>query len=123
VKPRVLLVDDDEHILRSLSSALARSGFSVTTSVDTAPALAMTDQFDIVIADYNMKGATGADVVRHFKARFASVFCVVLSGEEDDATRDRCTAAGADVILSKPAPLGTLRKLLLDAARTMRDVA
>jgi DNA-binding response OmpR family regulator len=123
VKARVLLVDDDEHILRSLSSVLARAGFSVTTSFDAAPAMAMTDEFDIVIADYNMKSATGAEVVRHFKARHASVFCIVLSGEEDDATRDRCAAAGADVILSKPVPLGTLRKLLLDAAQTMRDVA
>jgi CheY-like chemotaxis protein len=113
---RVLLVDDDEHVLRSLSSALTRSGFSVTVSLDAGPALASTESYEIVVVDFHMKTATGADVVRHFKARSGGVFCVVLTGEIDDATIALCETAGADVTLAKPVSLTALRKLLAHAA-------
>jgi CheY-like chemotaxis protein len=119
----VLVVDDDEHIRRSLTSALTRAGYTVTSAADGVPAMALadgSDRFAIVVADYNMKTASGADVVRHFKARFGSqVFCVVLSGEEGGDAHDACVAAGADAVLAKPAPLAVLRKLLNDAAQAL----
>ena len=119
----VLVVDDDEHVRRALASALTRAGYTVTAAAEAVPAMALADaggRFAIVVADYNMKTATGAEVVRHFKARFgAQIFCVVLSGEDGGEAHDACMAAGADVVLSKPAPLGMLRKLLGDAARAL----
>ena len=119
----VLVVDDDEHIRRSLTSALTRAGYTVTAAADAVPAMALADgseRFAIVVADYNMKTATGAEVVRHFKTRFgAQIYCIVLSGEDGGEAHDACVAAGADVVLAKPAPLAVLRKLLGDAAQAL----
>lgn len=116
---RVLVVDDDEHILRAMATSLTRAGFDVTTADDGEPAIAMTERFDLVVADYNMRSeATGADVVRHFKALHgASVTCFVLSGEDDPDTRDACLAAGATDVLLKPVSPIELRRRLSEAAK------
>ena len=116
---RVLVVDDDEHILRAMATSLRRAGFEVTTACDGAPAIAMTESFDVIVADYNMTSdATGADVVRHFKTMLgASVTCFVLSGEDDPDTRDACLAAGASDVLLKPVSPVELRRRLSEAGQ------
>jgi DNA-binding response OmpR family regulator len=116
---RVLVVDDDEHILRAMATSLRRAGFEVTTAPDGAPALEITESFDVIVVDYNMTSdATGADVVRHFKAKLgASVACFVLSGEDDPDTRDACLAAGAIDVLLKPVSPVELRRRLSEAAQ------
>lgn len=118
---RVLVVDDDAQILRAMATSLKRAGFDVTTADDSLPAIALssdaTAQFDIVVADFNMKSEqTGADVVRSFKQhRGTSVVCFVLSGEDDPATREECIAAGAADMLVKPISAIELRRRLTDA--------
>lgn len=112
--PRVLVVDDDEYILRAMTASLRRAGFDVTTATDGAPTFALADAFDAVIVDYNMQSEiTGADVVRHFKARLGeAVTCLVLSGADDPDIREACLAAGASEVLLKPVSPVELRRLL-----------
>ena len=122
---RVLIADDDPGILRSLASSLTRAGFTVTTADDGAPAIALADAatFDIVIADLNMR-TSGTSVVHHYKRRYgAGVYCAVLSGDDDDATRRVCLEAGADDVFVKPAPVAVLRRRLTEAALALRAAA
>jgi DNA-binding response OmpR family regulator len=122
---RVLLADDDPGILRALASSLTRAGFAVTTADDGAAAIALADaaSFEIVIADLNMR-TSGTTVVHHFKRRYgAGVYCAVLSGDDDDATRRACLAAGADDVFVKPAPAAMLRRRLTEAAQALRAAA
>lgn len=113
---KILVVDDDEFVLRAMATSLRRAGFDVLTADDGEPALAITDELDIVVVDYNMKSAvTGADVVRHFKAQRPHVTCFVLSGEDDPDTRDACMAAGAADVLLKPVSPAELRRRLSEA--------
>lgn len=119
---RVLVADDDPNVLRAMAASLARGGFEVTTADDGAPAIALADQapFDIVICDLHMRTG-GVAVVRHYKEKFgAGIYCAVLSGEDDDATRSRCLAAGADEVFVKPLPASVLRRKLADAALALR---
>lgn len=123
---RVLVIDDDEFIRRSLSSALTRAGFQVTAADDGEPALALmqTQEFDVIVVDYHMRSElTGADVVRQVKARCGKrVYCAVLSGD-DGATRDACLAAGADDVFLKPASPRALRDRLALAVAELRGAA
>ena len=122
---RILVVDDDEHILRAMATSLKRAGFDVTTVNDSLPAIEMTEQFDVVLADFNMKSeATGADVVRHFKTvQGKRVVCFVLSGEDDYETREACLAAGATDVLLKPVSTSELRRRLADATNLLSGAA
>ena len=116
---RALVADDDDAIRRALTTSLTRAGFVVTAVDDGAPAIALaeTATFDMVIVDFNMKTVDGAEVVRHFKQRYgAAIYCAVLSGEDDDATRETCEQAGADELFQKPIAPGLLRQRLTEAA-------
>lgn len=116
--PRVLIVDDDDQIRRSIASSLARSGFDVSTASDGAPALRICDVAtpDIVVVDYNMPTG-GLSVVRALKQRHgAAIFVAVLTGEDDATTREVCRTAGADAVLIKPIAPSELRRVLTAAA-------
>ncbi len=125
VLARVLIADDDPAILRAMAATLARGGFEVTTADDGAPAIALSETatFDIVLVDLHMRTG-GLAVVRHYKQRHgASVYCAVLSGEDNDATRADCIAAGADEVFVKPTPASALRRRLAEVALHLRATA
>jgi DNA-binding response OmpR family regulator len=123
----VLVVDDDEQLCRALAVTLTRAGFEVTTAGGVTPAieLAETSTFDIVIVDFLLSSErTGADVVHHYKQQLGErVYCVVLSGQDDDDMRAACLAAGADRLLLKPCPPSELRRELTEATRRLRAAA
>ena len=60
-RPRILLVDDEAHIVRALSYVFEREGFDVRTSVDGNDALATAQSFlpDVVLLDSMMPGLDG----------------------------------------------------------------
>ena len=125
MKIRVLVVDDDEQIRRTLSSALTRAGFDVTSVDDGIPAIALagTTSFDSIVVDFNLKTMTGDHVVRAFKAQPDPVYCAILSGEDDDDTRELCFDAGADDVFMKPASPRQLRERLTEAVAELHRAA
>lgn len=125
MKIRVLVVDDDDQIRRTLSSALTRAGFDVTSVDDGIPAIALaaTTRFDSIVVDFNLKTMTGDRVVRAFKAQPGRVYCAILSGDDDDGTREMCRKAGADDVFMKPASPRQLRDRLTEAVAELQRAA
>lgn len=117
----VLVADDEPGVLKSVAATLSRAGFAVTTADDGAPAIALADTaFELVVVDLNMR-TSGLVVVQHYKQRYgARVYCAVLSGEDDEATRAACLEAGADEVFVKPVPAATLRRRLAEVAQVLR---
>jgi len=119
VTPRVLVIDDDDACRRSIASALARSGFDVTTANDGEPGLRLAEIStpDLVVVDYNMPTG-GLAVVRALKQRHgAAIYVAVLTGDDVPDIRDVCIDAGADAVLIKPITPNALRRVLTDAVR------
>ena len=118
MSPRVLVVDDDDMVRRTLASALARFGFDVSTANDGVPALRIAEVAtpDLVVVDYHMPTG-GLVVVRSLKQRHGSaIYVAVLTGEDDPTTRQICREAGADCVLPKPISPNELRRVLTAAA-------
>jgi DNA-binding response OmpR family regulator len=118
----VLVADDEPGVRKSLSASLSRAGFEVTTVDDGAPAIALAESgaFDIVVVDLHM-ATSGLAVVRQYKQCYGSrVYCAVLSGEDDEATRKSCLEAGADDVFVKPVMPLVLRNRLTAAAHALR---
>ena len=119
---RLLVVDDDERIRKSIATALTRAAFNVFTADDDLPALALAELTppDLVIVDFSMP-TPGLEVVRRLKERHgAAVWITVLTGLDDEYTRSVCFDAGADDVLAKPVHIGELKKRMLAAARTQQ---
>jgi DNA-binding response OmpR family regulator len=105
-------------VRRTIASALARSGFDVSTANDAEPALRIAEVAtpDLVVVDYNMPTG-GLSVVRALKQRHGSaIYIAVLTGEDDATTREICSEAGADCVLLKPISPSELRRVLTAAA-------
>jgi DNA-binding response OmpR family regulator len=121
---RLLVVDDDEAICRQLAGGLAAAGFQVVTAHDAAGALAQAGQTppDVAIVDLGMPGVSGFDVIRHLKQLHGSaVHVIVLTGQDDEASRAEAFDAGTDDYVLKPTALSEIRRRVTAAIRTQRE--
>jgi two-component system NtrC family sensor kinase len=82
---RLLLVDDEENILRSLRRALRRSDWQVETAPDAERALVLFEQFrpEVVISDYRMPGMNGVDFLERVKELAPHTQRIMLTGQAD----------------------------------------
>jgi DNA-binding response OmpR family regulator len=102
----VLLVEDEPHIVESLSFLLTRAGFQVRTEADGEAALnrALEDQPAVVVLDVMLPGLDGFEVLRRLRAdprgRGLPVLMLTAKGQARD--REAAREAGADLFITKP---------------------
>jgi CheY-like chemotaxis protein len=94
---KILLADDDTSIRRFLEIVLQRLDYDVTTAEDglAAMQLALSADFDVIVADAVMPNLTGYDLCRMLKQnpKYKNVPLVILSGLENNAENaDQCIA-------------------------------
>ncbi|MBG0830710.1 response regulator transcription factor [Planomonospora sp. ID67723] len=119
---RILVVDDDAAILRSLGRGLRLAGFSVETAASGSRALDLAGGADAVVLDVSMPGLPGTEVCTRLRASGSEVPVLMLSAMDETADRVAGLAAGADDYVVKPFDLEELvlrlRALLRRAGRT-----
>ncbi|WP_238014940.1 response regulator [Dactylosporangium sp. AC04546] len=99
---RVLIVDDDELLLRTLELTLATHGYQVRTATDVAGALAAADRAaDLIVVDLGLPDRDGIAVVQGIRTT-SSVPIIVLSARHAAATKVAALDAGADDYVTKP---------------------
>jgi DNA-binding response OmpR family regulator len=79
---RVLLVDDDESILRALVRLLRREPYDLETASGADEALRILEarSADLVMSDQRMPGRTGVELLREVRHRWPATIRVILSG-------------------------------------------
>jgi CheY-like chemotaxis protein len=105
--PTVLVVDDDRGARLIATTVLARKGYGVLEAGDGAEALevmAGRSEVRLVVADLNMPGMGGAELLRRLKAdgSTAAIPVVVLTGAQDAAAEAALIEDGADDYMRKP---------------------
>ncbi len=100
----VLIIDDDERVLLSVSSLLTTWGMHVDTATTGQAGcdLAANTDYDLVVTDLGMPGMTGAEVVEVLKSRRPNLRVAVASGWAEEVVRERCNRVTPDFILGKP---------------------
>jgi two-component system response regulator AtoC len=111
---RILVVEDDPDVRRTLERCLVREGCDVTTAVDGKEAVEKIDRArpELVITDLEMPRAGGREVVALAVQRRVPV--VVLTGHGTVSAAVELMRAGAANFLTKPFTPDTLRNLLSD---------
>lgn len=102
-KPRlVLVVDDDEMIRRLVRAVLEADEFEVAEARDgeTALQLASETKPSVVVLDIMMPGLNGVEVCRRLD--HSEVKTIVLTAKDDPDLEEECRALGADAFLTKP---------------------
>ncbi len=101
---KVLIVDDDEKLLKMLQRTLTYEGFDVSTALDGEAALAQVYAVrpDVVILDWMLPKLDGVEVLRALRMEQNDVPILMLTAR--DAVQDRVEGLerGADDYLVKP---------------------
>lgn len=129
---RVLVVDDDAALRRTLPLVLAREGrsFDECGSIADAIALLQQGQYDLVLLDYRLPDATGLDLLDWLGAHHREEAVIIISGEDAIDAAIGALRRGADDYVRKPyhvaqlqrAVDSTLHKTTLERAnRTMSE--
>jgi two-component system, OmpR family, KDP operon response regulator KdpE len=115
---RVLVVDDDTRLLRTLHITLTARGYDVLTAPDGATGLRVAGHHhpDVVVLDLGLPDVDGVEVVGALRARSA-VPIVVLSARTDSTDKVRALDRGADDYVTKPFGVDELLARLRAAVR------
>ena len=116
---RVLIVDDDQATLASLSRAFRLAGYEAVVCDHAARAIALLQQerFDIVFSDVVMPGKDGLAMLAELREIGVTTPVIMISGQATVDMAVRATRLGASDFLEKPI---SSDKLLLTVENTLR---
>jgi EAL domain-containing protein (putative c-di-GMP-specific phosphodiesterase class I) len=118
----VLVVDDDEVLVRSYARALTSAGYDVEVRLDGASAVEAirTQPFDVVLSDIDMPGLGGVDLIERIRALDVDVPVVLITGSPSLETAVAAVEKGALRYLTKPVDSARLGSVTADAVRVSR---
>jgi len=102
---RLLLVDDEENILRSLRRVLRRGDWLIETAIDAETALQIFPKFQpaVVISDFRMPGMNGVDFLARVKELSPNTQRIMLTGQADQqAIEEAINRSEVFRFISKP---------------------
>jgi two-component system alkaline phosphatase synthesis response regulator PhoP len=101
---RILLVDDEPGLRRTLSDRLRKEGYAVDAAVngDTALDLARKGHYDIVILDLNLPAKDGLQVCQELRRDGQNVAVLMLTARDSIADKITGLKSGADDYMTKP---------------------
>lgn len=111
----VLIIDDEEMILRSMSRMLEASGYAIIAEGGQGGLERFREShssIDLVLLDVSMPGLHGAECFQVLQEIDSSVPVVICTGHGDEDRTSHMLAAGAACVLRKPFELAELDRLL-----------
>ncbi len=117
---RILVVDDDKNIRRTVSMALESLNYFVHTAFDGKDAMVQLtgDRYDLIITDLKMPGMNGMELLEQAIAKYPEIKIVLISahGTVDNAVD--AMKLGAVDFLQKPFTPKELRNLVHNVLET-----
>jgi CheY-like chemotaxis protein len=107
---RILVVDDDSHLLELVETYLQAQGHQAVPCDSAEDALAALDRgdFDLLISDIAMAGMDGFELLRITRRRFPRIGIVLMTAYTEKYSLADALAAGADGYVTKPFSLDKL---------------
>ena len=120
-KPHILVVDDNEEILSTISLILLRNDYhvSVKNRIDDFEKTLEELSPDIVLLDKSLGWADGCDLCKLLKSNQKLCLIRVIMFSAYNNKREICMNAGADEFIEKPFEMHTL----LDAIQSFTEHA
>ena len=117
MEAKVLLVDDEQDFLETLSSRLEMRGLKVSavTSGEQAIAEAKEQEYDAIVVDLSMPGIDGLETLKRIKADNPNAEIIMLTGHGSVASGVEAMKLGAGDFLQKPVELTELMSKIGEA--------
>jgi two-component system chemotaxis response regulator CheY len=105
---RVLVVDDEEHVRKTVRAILTKGGYDVIVAEDGEmgiQAIKSDDNplmVDVIICDIHMPKINGNEAIAYFRSQFSSVPVIVMTGQPDPKGLSSLFKQGVVDYLVKP---------------------
>lgn len=116
----ILLVDDEQNVLRALARLLRRDGYQIFTASTFREAFNVlgTENIHVVMSDHRMPEGKGTEFLSRVKATHPNTVRMILSGYADlGAVTEAINGGAVYRFLTKPWDDNSLRETLRDAMR------
>lgn len=101
---KILIVDDEESLVRLISYNLAKEGFNILTSLDGNEAwqLIMNEKPDLLILDLMLPGKDGLEICRDLRKVNNNIPIIMLTARDEEIDKVLGLELGADDYMTKP---------------------
>jgi two-component system alkaline phosphatase synthesis response regulator PhoP len=101
---RILLVEDEMNLRRTVSDLLKSDGYNVESSGDgmEAQSMAMSHPYDLIILDVMLPSRNGFDICRHLRKNGVNTPILMLTARSELNNKVQGLKAGGDDYLTKP---------------------
>ncbi|HJR46325.1 MAG TPA: response regulator [Actinomycetota bacterium] len=101
---KVLVVDDDLALRRSVIRILQKAGFSCHGAVSNQEARAMlvAERYAVVITDMRMWGEDGLELMRHISDEYPETFTIMMTGFVEPRLIEQVSQSGGYALVQKP---------------------
>jgi DNA-binding response OmpR family regulator len=103
---KILIIDDDEHLLVGLSAKLKANGYDVVSAMDGVAAVAVTrvESPDLILLDLGLPAGDGFVFLERLRAMAQHIATpvIVLSARDPSGNKQRALQAGAVAFFQKP---------------------
>jgi PAS domain S-box-containing protein len=133
IKPKVLVIDDEDSLRSGVKRLLEAEGFEVSAVSNGIEGIALgTDEdFDLAIIDLKMPDVSGIDVLKEIRAKRPNTICYIATAFASYDSAVQSTKMGADGYIQKPFTSDELlrnlqlgykkRRLILEAEALSKD--
>ena len=105
-REKILIIDDDQHLLLGLTARLKANGYRVISAMDAISAIAVArkEAPDLVVLDLGLPAGDGFQVLERMRglADLVATPVIVLSARNPAENKERALDAGAVAFFQKP---------------------
>ena len=109
---RILIVEDDTLLNKTLAYNLASDGYEVTGALNarTAAAKLTTYEYDLVLLDINLPDGNGYELCKLIKPNHPDTLVIFLTANDQESDQIRGYEVGAVDYITKPFSIGALQR-------------
>ena len=111
---RILVVDDEPNMRRTLADILQDEGYRVSTASSGEEALecCSKEEYDVILLDVRMPGMNGVEAFQQIRRHQEHVRVILMSAYSVDELKESALDEGAIAFLAKPLDIDRLIKLI-----------
>jgi DNA-binding NtrC family response regulator len=116
---KILIVDDDEDLLRLMGEYLGSVGigYDLAVSAKQARNCLKHSRYDMIVSDFNMPGESGLDLLRYVSFMYPETPFVLMTGSDDLRIKRESMRMGVHAYIQKPFYLNELWQTVIDLVR------
>ena len=120
---RVLLVEDEAPLRRSLTKFLERAGYAYDSCATVRDALVQAehDAYDILIAEYRLPDQNGTELLKRLKRTLPEIASIIIAEYDHQVVAEALNGAGVETYLKKPFDVVDLEAALYSAGSKAAD--